>query len=104
MNPEADQSYGVYILACADGTYYTGLTNNLERRLVAHNKGHAARYTRGRRPVKVVWWLDGFSRSVAGRLEVAVKRLPRQQKTRLVAGDKALLSRLQKRALSKDRR
>ena len=46
----------VYVLECQDGTYYTGYTNDLENRLKLHNKGIGAKYTRDRRPVKLVWY------------------------------------------------
>lgn len=83
--------YGVYILKCADGTYYTGLTNNLSKRLATHNAGQGARYTRARLPVQQVFWLDGLSRRAAHQVEYAIKQLSRTQKIRLIAGDKRLL-------------
>ena len=49
-----EEHHFVYILRCADGTYYTGWTNNLEKRLAAHNAGTASKYTRPRRPVELV--------------------------------------------------
>lgn len=52
--------YYVYLLRCADGTLYTGFTNDLARRLAAHNAGRGAKYTRGRRPVELVYW-ESFS-------------------------------------------
>ena len=48
--------YFVYLLRCSDGTLYTGCTNNLDRRLAAHNAGKGAKYTRSRRPVALVYW------------------------------------------------
>lgn len=78
--------YLVYILECADGTYYTGLTTDLERRLQEHQQGtpKGARYTRTRRPVKVVWQQRQPDRASASRLEYQIKRLSRQQKMALV--------------------
>jgi putative endonuclease len=64
----------VYILCCADGTYYTGITNNLEHRLAAHNAGTGAKYTKGRRPVVVIDQRTNLTRSEAQRLEYRVKR------------------------------
>ena len=48
--------YFVYLLRCSDGTLYTGCTNNLDRRLAAHNAGKGTKYTRSRRPVALVYW------------------------------------------------
>lgn len=74
--------YIVYILECADGTYYTGLTTDLERRLQEHQQGASkgARYTRTRRPVKIVWQQSQPDRVCASRLEYHIKQLSRQQK------------------------
>jgi len=76
----------VYILECADGTYYTGWTTNLDRRVAAHNAGRAARYTRIRRPVRLVYWEEQPDRASALRRELALKRLPRARKSALIAG------------------
>lgn len=73
----------VYILECADGTLYTGWTNDLERRVRMHNEGKGAKYTRGRRPVQLVYWETCISKSLALKREREVKRLPRAQKLRL---------------------
>ncbi len=75
----------VYILECADGTYYTGWTTDLDRRVAVHNAGHGSRYTRLRRPVKLIYWEEHPDRSSAQRRELAVKRLPRARKMALVA-------------------
>jgi putative endonuclease len=74
----------VYILQCADGSYYTGWTTNLERRVAAHNAGRGGRYTRSRRPVKLVYWEEHPDRRSAQRRELALKRLPRARKLALV--------------------
>ncbi len=73
-----------YILECADGTLYTGWTEDLDRRVQAHNTGRGARYTRGRRPVRLVYWEVQTSRSAAQRREVALRRLSRAQKQQLI--------------------
>lgn len=73
-----------YILECADGTLYTGWTENLGRRVQAHNAGSGARYTRGRRPVRLVYWEVQPSRRAAQRREVALRRLSRAQKEQLI--------------------
>jgi putative endonuclease len=76
----------VYILQCADGTLYTGWTTDLERRLRAHNSGQGARYTRGRRPVRLVYQEEQLTRSAAQRREVAIRRLSRADKLKLIEG------------------
>jgi putative endonuclease len=74
----------VYILQCADGSYYTGWTTDLERRVAAHNAGRGGRYTRSRRPVKLVYWEEHPDRRSAQRRELALKRLSRARKLALV--------------------
>ena len=76
--------YYVYLLRCGDGTLYTGFTNDLARRLAAHNAGKGAKYTRGRRPVELVYWESFSNKSSALRREYAIKRLPRGQKLALI--------------------
>ena len=73
----------VYILECADGTYYTGWTNDMEKRLAAHNEGTGARYTRGRLPVRIVYIEELSCRQEAQRREMAIKALTRKQKESL---------------------
>ena len=74
----------VYILECADGTLYTGMTNDIERRLEQHNAGTAARYTRARTPVKLVYQEKSENRSTALKREYAIKQLTRKQKDQLI--------------------
>ncbi len=74
----------LYILECSDGTFYTGITNNMQRRLQQHNAGSAARYTRGRRPVTLRYREACSGRSQALVREAAVKRLARSEKQRLM--------------------
>jgi predicted GIY-YIG superfamily endonuclease len=74
----------VYVVRCADGTLYTGITTDLQRRLRQHNNGRASRYTRARRPVQLVYFETAASRSLALKREAAVKALSRQQKERLI--------------------
>lgn len=76
--------YWVYILQCADDTFYTGMTNDVARRVAVHNQGRGAKYTRGRRPVTAVYWEACDSRSEALRREAAIKRLTRIQKIALI--------------------
>ena len=75
----------VYMVRCSDGTLYTGITNDLEKRIKAHNSGKdGARYTRSRRPVKLVYSEEVESKSAASRLEYKIKKLPRLKKVQLV--------------------
>jgi putative endonuclease len=76
--------YFVYIVECADQTLYTGWTTNVERRLKVHNAGRGARYTRERGPVRLVYVEEVPSRSAALKRELAIKRLPRANKLKLV--------------------
>ena len=77
----------IYILECADGTLYTGITNDIERRLEQHNAGTAARYTRSRTPVKLVFQEAAENRSAALKREYAIKQLTRKQKERFLTGE-----------------
>jgi len=72
-----------YILECSDGTYYTGWTNDPERRVAQHNKGIGARYTRTRRPVKLVYLEEQPDKITALKRERAIKALPRKKKMEL---------------------
>ena len=76
----------VYILECADGMLYTGWTTDLERRLQAHNSGRGAKYTRGRRPVRLAYREEQSDRSAAQKREAAIRRLSRADKLRLIEG------------------
>ena len=72
-----------YILECSDGTFYTGWTNDPERRVAQHNKGKGARYTKTRRPVKLVYLEEQTDKSAALKRERAIKALPRKRKMEL---------------------
>ena len=78
-------NWTVYLVRCRDGSLYTGITTDLDRRLAAHNAGTASRYTRSRLPVKLVHEETGFSHSTALKREAAIKRLPRREKLELMA-------------------
>jgi putative endonuclease len=80
--------YFTYILRCADGSLYTGWTNDLQHRLTAHNSGRGAKYTRARRPVTLVYWETLSTKSEAMRREWAIKHLTRAEKLALVQGTK----------------
>ena len=86
MTPEPlpKNDWLVYLARCADGSLYAGITNDLDARLAAHNSGKGAAYTRGRRPVEVVYSEKAESRSAALRREAAIKRLGREGKLRLI--------------------
>lgn len=73
----------VYILKCADATLYTGYTNDLQKRVEAHSSGKGAKYTRGRRPVELVWSKDFESKSLALKEEYRIKQLKRKDKEKL---------------------
>ena len=72
-----------YILECSDGTFYTGWTTDPERRVLQHNKGVGARYTRTRRPVKLVYLEEQPDKITALKRERAIKALPRKKKMEL---------------------
>ena len=76
--------FSVYIVECADGTYYTGSTNDVEKRLRFHNAGHGAKYLRGRRPVQLVYTKGYRSYKNALRAEARLKRQTRQFKEALI--------------------
>ena len=75
-----------YILKCSDGTLYTGWTNNLEKRLAAHNMGTASKYTRTRLPVEIVWHEASETKNEAMSKEAHIKRLSRSEKIALIEG------------------
>ena len=76
----------VYVLECADGTYYTGYTTDVERRVAEHDAGEGAKYTRGRTPVELVHVEEYDTRSAAMSREHGIKSLSRREKERLVDG------------------
>ncbi len=76
--------YYVYILECADGTYYTGITNDLIKRLKTHNLGKASKYTKVRLPVKFVYTETCSDKSSALRREIEIKKLSRKDKQSLI--------------------
>lgn len=84
MLDEKKGSYIVYILECADGTYYTGITNDLKARLQKHQKGRGAKYTRGRLPVTLRFAERGENKSWALRREKEIKSMRRAEKEKLI--------------------
>lgn len=75
-----------YIVKCADSTLYTGWTNDLDKRIKAHNSGKGAKYTKTRRPVKLVYYEEHETKNEAMSREYAIKQLKREQKEQLMAG------------------
>lgn len=79
------ENWKIYILECSDGTYYTGVTSKtIEERVKKHNYGTGSKYTRGRRPVKLVISSPLFTKSQAYSLERKIKQLPRNKKVTFV--------------------
>lgn len=77
----------VYIIECADASLYTGITLDLDTRIALHNAGRAAKYTRGRGPVRLVYREISATRGEALSREIAIKRLPRAAKWRLIIAE-----------------
>ena len=82
----------LYLIECADGSLYTGIATDVEARFTAHASGKGARYTRARKPLRVLASFELAGRSEASRAEYFVKRLTAQQKRALVAGERTLES------------
>ena len=74
----------LYILRCGDGTFYTGITTDVDKRLEAHRSGRGAKYTRGRAPLEVIYRECCGTHSDALKREMAVKRLSREEKQALI--------------------
>ncbi len=75
------------MLRCADGSFYIGWTDDLDRRLACHNEGRGAKYTRSRRPVVLVYHEDFLTASEARKREYALKKLRRKDKEKLLESD-----------------
>ena len=78
-----------YILSCADGSLYTGWTNDLEKRLAAHNAGKGGKYTRSHRPVTLAYYEEFSTKEEAMRREAAIKNLTRMEKLKLIESKKS---------------
>ena len=83
MKPYANYTY---ILRCADNSYYTGWTNDLEKRIEAHNTGHGAKYTKSRIPVELVYFELHETKEAAMKREYEIKQMTRLEKEKLIAG------------------
>jgi len=84
--PRRKKDWVAYILRCGDGSLYTGVTNDLSRRVKMHNDGKGARYTRMHGPVTLVYQEKGLTRSQALIRECAIKTMPKEKKEALVDG------------------
>ena len=73
----------IYIVECRDGSLYTGITNDLQKRIDSHKAGTGAKYTAARRPVRLVYREGAASRSAASKREITIKRLTREAKQAL---------------------
>jgi len=81
-------NWKVYIVECADGTYYTGITTDINRRLLEHNFSFkSAKYTRSRRPVRLVYEESHPDRSSATKRECQIKKMKRNQKKLLISNN-----------------
>jgi putative endonuclease len=84
---EKSEPWHLYILECADGTFYTGVAKDIHKRLDQHNSSKGAKYTRTRLPVKIVYHEMCASRSSALIRECVVKAFPREKKKKLILGE-----------------
>jgi predicted GIY-YIG superfamily endonuclease len=79
-----DKNWYLYILRCGDGTLYTGITTDVEKRLEQHRTGKGAKYTRGRQPLELVYREKCGDHSTALKREYEIKKMPRDAKMRLI--------------------
>jgi len=91
------QRWFLYILECSDRSLYTGITNDVDARLIKHNAGKGARYTRGRLPVRLLFSEPCAGKSMALKREYAVKRLRRREKLALAARSGVFINALRER-------
>ena len=84
MAETTNKAWFSYLVRCADGSLYTGITNNVPRRCKQHNAGTASRYTRSRLPVELIYQESHANRSVALKRELAIKAMSRQEKESLI--------------------
>ena len=79
-----EHTWKLYILRCGDGTLYTGITTDVEKRLEVHRSGKGAKYTRGRGPLELVYREECGTHSDALKRELEIKALPREEKIKLI--------------------
>lgn len=89
MSDATSIQYWAYIVRCSDGSYYTGYTNNLDNRIIQHNCGKGAGYTKTRTPVELVYFERYADQHSAMHREYEIKQFTRQQKQALIANGKA---------------
>ena len=77
-------AWAVYILECSDGSFYTGISNNVEARINTHNASKGAKYTKSRLPVTLVFQENTLTKSESLRREIEIKKLPRKKKMELI--------------------
>lgn len=82
----------IYILECADKSYYCGITNNLDKRFIKHSTGKGAKYTRSRLPLKLIYIEEYESKSLAAKREYEIKKLTRLEKELLIKNNPSLQS------------
>ena len=82
---KSGEKWSLYVLRCGDGSFYTGITNGIDRRFKMHAEGKGAKYTRSRRPLELLYEESCGSRTQALVRECAVKALPRKRKEKLIA-------------------
>jgi predicted GIY-YIG superfamily endonuclease len=97
---ETKQDYWVYIIRCADGSYYIGSTHDLQQRLRAHEEGKAATYTASRRPLYLAYSEKHGTMEAARRRELQIKRWTRKKKEALISGDMEGLKSMGKQRVS----
>lgn len=92
MEAASKRNYAVYILECADGTYYVGMTKDIEHRLLQHNgiKSGGARYTRTRQPVTIQYYEECGEFKTAALRERSLKKLKKEAKRKLIASCKLI--------------
>ena len=78
-----EKTWKLYMLRCGDGTLYTGISTDVERRLEEHRSGKGAKYTRSRGPLELVYWEECGDKSTALKRECEIKALPRAEKLKL---------------------
>jgi len=86
---EKTNSHFFYVVECADKSYYAGYTNNVDKRVAAHNAGKGAKYTKARRPVKCIYVEAFDTKQEAMRAEYAFKQLTRMQKSKYIGRDQS---------------
>jgi putative endonuclease len=82
--PVSSITWSYYIVECVDGTLYTGIAKDVQQRIMAHNKGEGAKYTRARRPVTLLYACEAGNHSAALKLEYAIKQLSRAEKLKWI--------------------